>query len=370
MRTVADNERSGVFQAKVSNQISPTDQEAKMTTSEREKAKYGQMELMGRRSPVREGRPIASTGFTLVELLVVIGIISLLVSILLPALNKARQQANLIDCESRLRQMGQALNIYVTENGGLLPFGDVRHDPTGAAGPATFWENNVSDPENQELSWYWTFTLSKEVQAKITGADGLVNNLSAMFRDVDTIDAGYGRYVNHYTCNPRIFPDNWEPETLPDGTSISGQYITGRKLSNIKPSTVFLFWDAPQAADWVPGAPNNAYEQATEIDGNAITASNLLFLDTPGQKYSRPIAPGGPVHAASASAGVLLQKKYNVDVSPGSVPTALGLDYFVTHLRFRHMGNTTLNALCVDGHVENRTVGTFMDLDICIKPPG
>jgi prepilin-type N-terminal cleavage/methylation domain-containing protein len=369
MRNVADNESSGVFPAKLSSQISRIDKEAKVTPSERKKLNYGPMELMGRRSPLREGRPVTSAGFTLVELLVVIGIISLLVSVLLPALNKARQQANLIDCESRLRQMGQALNIYVTENNGLLPYGDVRHDP--GAGNTTPWENPVSDPENQEFSWYWTFTLSKEVQAKITGPDGLVNNLSAMFRDVDTIDAGiYGRFVNHYTCNPRILPDNYETEYYPDGTTVSGQYISQRKLSNIKPSSVFLFWDAPQCLDWDPGVPNNAYEQAIEIDGNAITASNLLFLGTPNQKYGRPVAPGGPLHAANASQGVLLQKKYNIDLSPGSVPSALGPDYFVSHLRFRHMGNSVLNALCVDGHVENRTVGTFMDLDICIKPPG
>ena len=281
MRTVADNERSGVFSAKVSNQISPIPTEAKVTTFESDKARFGQTELMGRRSPVREGRPVASGGFTLVELLVVIGIISLLVSILLPALNKARQQANLIDCESRLRQMGQALNIYVSENDGLLPYGDVRHDPTGIAGSPMFWENNVSDPENQELSWYWTFTLSKEVQAKLTGPDGLVNNLSPMFHDVDTIDVDYVRYANHYTCNPRIFPDNWEPQTLQDGTTIQPQFVTPRKLSNIKPSSVFLFWDAPQCIDWAPGNSNIAYEQATEIDGNSLQLGSYLFLNSP-----------------------------------------------------------------------------------------
>ncbi len=72
-------------------------------------------------------------GFTLVELLVVIGIIALLIGILLPALNKARAAANEAVCMSNLHQWGIGLQMYADQNKGSLPL----KGPDGSTGAGT-----------------------------------------------------------------------------------------------------------------------------------------------------------------------------------------------------------------------------------------
>jgi prepilin-type N-terminal cleavage/methylation domain-containing protein/prepilin-type processing-associated H-X9-DG protein len=72
------------------------------------------------------------TGFTLIELLVVVGIIAVLVSILLPALQKSRSAAQAVRCLSNLRQLNNGLGMYINDFQGCIP-------PANVNTPSTQW---------------------------------------------------------------------------------------------------------------------------------------------------------------------------------------------------------------------------------------
>src|SRR6187402_909555 len=69
----------------------------------------------------RSDRPTAQRAFTLVELLVVIGIIAVLIALLLPTLNRAREAARGVQCLSNLRQLAQATIMFADDHRGFMP---------------------------------------------------------------------------------------------------------------------------------------------------------------------------------------------------------------------------------------------------------
>jgi prepilin-type processing-associated H-X9-DG protein/prepilin-type N-terminal cleavage/methylation domain-containing protein len=107
--------------------------------------------------------------FTLVELLVVIGIIALLISILLPVLGRVRKQAEATKCAANLYGMGQAWQMYITQNKGICPPG--RFEKT-----ATTSMYLIGTEETYRPRWY-----------EILGATvGQIANKTPVNDDIDT----------------------------------------------------------------------------------------------------------------------------------------------------------------------------------------
>ena len=155
-------------------------------------------------------------GFTLVELLVVIGIIALLISILLPSLARARQTAQQTACLSNIRNMGTATQMFVNEHDGWMYKAWLNSRPNTALGDLSSGEWRYDYP-----AWGWDYILSdymggnKSVFQCPSDADSPWVR-GVQFDPQDSSDAP--RTGNRTSAAPAWYlasPDRWEADNLP-----------------------------------------------------------------------------------------------------------------------------------------------------------
>lgn len=247
-----------------------------------------------------------TAGFTLVELLAVIGIMAVLIALLLPVLNRAREVAQGLTCASNLRQIGTAMQLYSVDNRGAYPWACMQWDASATAMNALYQYAGATGSGLNDDCWTWDDMIESYLNVKVseTMLKGQMSVKSPIFvcpSDVIPAKSTFGATaqrrsyaMNGARASTTTSPDPLQPTlgTLQGmGDSVHTASLVG-VTSPIYPQCMKAR-DVPQSSQtiWVVERPSS--NNILGVDNDCVVVSPVQQLDS---ITNTQVTPARPLH--------------------------------------------------------------------------